>query len=148
MAKIRAHRDAEAAELARWCLAVTAYLATLSDDPAIDDFSNLVKAALQASSVTRLKSLKRDLTEWGRGLSAEQQRGLDAALRAQTGASFSEAERTDDGLVDKILARGQIRTDDEYRLVSEWLDRTSDSCEPTKIAAVDVLLTRYGVRPS
>ena len=144
MAMNKAQR--EAARLARWCLSVTDYLATLGNDPSIGEFADIVNIALEAGSVTQLKSIKRDLSEWARGLTPEQQRGLNLALQSQTGASLADEDSVDQGLVDKILSRGAIRTENEYRLVSEWMGRLEDAVEPAKIAAIEALLTRYGAR--
>ena len=146
LAMKKAQREAEAARLARWCLSMTDYLATLGNDPSIGEFAGIVDVALKAGSVTQLKSIKRDLTEWARGLTPEQQRGLNLALQSQTGASLADEDSVDQGLVDKILSRGAIRTENEYRLVSEWMGRLEDAVEPAKIAAIDALLTRYGAR--
>ncbi|HEY3256327.1 MAG TPA: hypothetical protein VGJ91_20350 [Polyangiaceae bacterium] len=142
----KAQREAEAARLARWCLSVTDYLATLDNDPSIGDFADIVNIALKAGSVAQLKSIKRDLTEWVRGLTLEQQRGLNHTLQSQIGASLGDEDSVDQALVDEVLARGEIRTESEYRLVNEWMGRLGDASEPAKIAAIDALLARYGTR--
>jgi hypothetical protein len=146
MAMNKAQREAEAARLARWCLSVTDYLATLGNDPSVGDFAELVNAALKSGSVAQLKSIKRDLTEWARGLTPEQQRGLNRALQSQTGASLAHEDSVDQALVNEVLARGEIRTDNEYRIMNEWMDRLGGASDPGKMATIDALLTRYGSR--
>jgi hypothetical protein len=146
MAMDKVQREAEAARLARWCLSVTDYLATLGNDPSIGDFVDIVNAALKAGRIAQLNSIKRDLTEWARGLTPEQQRGLDRALQSQTGSSLGDEDNADQELVDKVLARGEIHTDNEYRLMNEWMGRLGDASETAKMAVIDALLTRYGTR--
>ena len=142
----RAQREEEAVALARWCLCVTGCLGELGVH-AIPEMENAIRKALATRSVTPLRSVKRDLTEWVRGLTPKQRLGIEEALRAQVGAEFSDEETTDRETVKQVLERGKIQNQVEYRLLSQWIDRLiDDESKKEEVAKIDALLTQFGTR--
>ena len=142
----KAQREAEATALGRWCLCVTGCIGQMGD-PTIPEFEEVVSRSLAARSVTQLRSLKRDLTEWVRGLTPQQQLRVEEALRAQVGAEFSDEETADRETVKQVLDRGKIQNQVEYRLLSQWIDRLiDDESKKEEVAKIDALLTQFGTR--
>jgi hypothetical protein len=78
-------KDDTAAELAQWCLAVTRYFSTLGANPIVSEIEEAIAKALEARNLRHLRSIKRDLAEWGRGLNPEQQKGMEKSIRAHAG---------------------------------------------------------------
>ena len=140
-------RAREATELAQWCTGVTNYLRRLGSDPILDEMDGAIARALKAQSVGQLKAMRRELAEWARTLTPAQQKEMDESIRARVGGEPSGKPEPLDAAVGKILKRGSIRTESEYRLLGEWMDRMSDDdSRRAEIEQIDVLLTQFGTR--
>lgn len=135
-------RDAEVAELGRWCKAVLQYFSQLGVNPTITELERVVSKAIERKSVTQLRSLRRDLSEWARGLSPAQQ----AALRAHTDGLEEVAEVDDEEtVVREAIARGRIESEEEYETLRTWLEfAQEDASRAPDVELVDALLTRFG----
>jgi hypothetical protein len=100
-----------------------------------------VDAALGRSDLRGLKMVRRDLTEWVRGLSGGEVAKLDALLRAQFGEGLTDEAKAQRKEVQNIVRRGCIETDDEYRLLVSYLDEIyRDPSRKEEVEAINALL--------
>ena len=149
MAKKRiTERDRELVALIGWCTIVKKqFLRMSSNDPLIVEFATVVDAAVQARKVGQLRSLKRDLMEWIRTLNAQQQKEIDEALQTELGRGLGDETRAEEKKVEEILRRGSIQSEDEYRLLSAWLELIQgDASKQAELEKIDALLTEFGAR--
>lgn len=137
----------EVAELGRWCSLVVRYLSTLGNEILLGEVEKAVANAIKSGNLRGLKTLKRDFLEWARGLTPAQQRGLDAALNAAGLPTLASENKSEEATVLRIIARGKIKNDDEYRLLSSWMDvLLDDGSKRDEAAKLDAMLTSYGTR--
>jgi hypothetical protein len=138
-------KDEEAAELARWCLGVTQYFSKLGSNPIVPEIEEAIAKALKTRNLRNLKSIKRDLAEWGRGLNPEQRNGLEESIRAHVGDRWRDESALAQDAVRQILERGAIRNEDEYQLLSQRMDEiVGDDSNQSEIEKIDLLLTQFG----
>jgi hypothetical protein len=135
-------RDAEIAALGRWCQAVLQYFSQLGVNRTVAEFERVVSSAIERKSVTQLRSLRRNLSEWARGLSPAQQ----AALRTHTeGLEEAATEVDEETIVRTAIARGRIESEEEYETLRTWLEFSQeDESRADDVQLVDALLTRFG----
>lgn len=138
-------KDEEAAELAEWCLGVRQYFSKLGSNPIVPEIEDAIAKALKSRNLRQLKSIKRDLAEWGRGLNPEQRRAMEESIRARLGDRWRDEGAQDQDTIRQILERGAIRNEDEYRLLSERMaEIVDDDAKQSEIEQIDLLLTRFG----
>jgi MOSC domain-containing protein YiiM len=75
--------------------------------------------------------------------STDERSSLDARLRETFGRGLF---REPDGGLARILRRGSIKTDDEFRLLSDQLDdqEKAEELDKKQIAKINRMLTAYG----
>lgn len=119
----------------------------MSDELTIRQYAVLIRESEQAVRVGALKTLQRDLKEWVRGMSAAEQQIIEDALRARLGVELSHENAKDERVVERVLERGAIETDVEYRLLHQWVDRALEDGNPREqIEKADALLTAFGTQ--
>jgi hypothetical protein len=136
----RNDKENEVIALGRWCSAVLEGFSQLGSNPTISAMQSVVSAATERKSVTQLKSIKRDLLEWLRGLSPAQQ----AAVLARAEENDQLAEEDEEIVVKRAISRGRIETDEEYETLRVWLDFAQDDEDRAHdVELVDALLTKF-----
>jgi hypothetical protein len=137
----------ELKRMADWCRIVIRF--KTADRPgrspaeaAIDsEYEKVLDATLARSDLRGLKMLRRDLTEWARGLPHRYVAELDALLRAQFGEGLTEEAKAQRKEVQDIVRRGYIETNDEYRLLVSYMDEIySDPSRQEEAKAINALL--------
>jgi hypothetical protein len=77
-------------------------------------------------SLAGLRDAAHDMVVWSRHLPADLVRQADAYLEERGAITLTTMARRYDKLVPKILERGRIRTDDEFYIIKELLNDTSE----------------------
>jgi hypothetical protein len=93
------------------------------DDPqnAAAQLSGITHSINACDSLSGLREAARDMVEWSRDLDDDDLAKLDVALSAAGAPTLTQMRDKRYRTLAKILARGRIRTDDEYRLVEGLL---------------------------
>ena len=92
-----------------------------------ETWAKLRELAGRSSRLTDLRSLVRECRGMMGALTAPGRRALDNELRERFGAD-PHGERTM-GIVDKVRARGRIRSESEYRSVQAYQDSIASDSE-------------------
>jgi len=103
--------------------------------------------ALARGDERGLKMVAGDLREWASGLSRSRFEVIDKDLAARFGVGLADEQKVARRVVEKILRRGSVGDDDEYRALKVWLDAT-DAGEQRQVDvdAVRTLLVDYELR--
>jgi hypothetical protein len=130
-----------------WCLAVVRVLHEMAPGGTAGQLGAALEGfefAVARADHTGLKQVARDLHEAIGGLSPEQRATLNAELRARVGIG-SDAYRPDlQKEVARILARGVISDDDEFRMAEARADEVSaNDGQVTELQSINVLLADY-----
>ena len=135
-------RETEAIALGNWCNAVLDGFSQLGSSPTISALQSVVSVALKRKSVAQLRTIRRDLSEWLRGLSPTQR----ATVLARVAASDPLAD-DEEVVVRRAIERGKIKTLDEYETLRVWLEFAQDDKERSQdVQVVDALLTKFGTK--
>jgi hypothetical protein len=127
--------------LGRWCNAVLDGFSQFGSNPVIPETQRIVSAAIERKNVAQLRSIRKELLEWVRGLSPAQQ----TAVRARAEGSDQPGENDEEVVVRRALERGRIETEDEYQTLRVWLEFAQDDEGRTRdVQLVDALLTEFG----
>jgi hypothetical protein len=142
MADERGRREAEIIELGNWCLAVLRARSQLGMGSSTSELESVVSRAIERKRLAELRTVKRDLSEWIRGLSPAHQ----ATIRANTEGLGGDAKRTDEeAVLRRVITRGKIASRDEYETLRTWFEFSqNDAARSQDLQVVDALLTRFG----
>lgn len=138
----------EIARLRGWCETTLEFIVGgTPEDELKAQFADTIARTASANDVKGLRRLKKDFLEWARGLSSEQQRALDEVLRQRFGEGLSEGATSEAKAVRQILKRGSIRTEEEYRAVSRYVDEFQhDDSKQSELEKADRLLAEFQPR--
>ncbi|MCL4684864.1 hypothetical protein KJ059_08940 [Myxococcota bacterium] len=132
-------------ELRDWCIAILQFMAQV--DPSSGVFAHAeqaTEAAFQRGDLRGLKMVARDVREWATALSPADQQRLDEVLREQFGRGLTEEAEGLRAEVGRILRRGQIDTQDEYRLLLSRADEIyADPSKQDELKSINELLAGY-----
>lgn len=107
-------------------------------------FDEVIQEAHATQNLRGLRILRRDLDEWSKDLSEDEQVELETMLRVQLQVDPEQEHAADIAELRQIEGRGRIRNEREYRLVQarvEELRMLSDGAG--EIQRLDVLLASY-----
>lgn len=122
-------------------------------DPAVDAALAEMPERIRRSPARGLRDMERDFLEMMRGWTdvhgtpTEERRLVEERLRRELGLSLESLLRGELASVQRILKRGLIRNEDEYRLLVAWVDDW-DSVDPQGTACIAALIDDYGTKPS
>jgi hypothetical protein len=147
---MKEEKQAELVALGRWCTAVLANFSRVGTSPFVSGMQGIVAKAIEKKSVTQLRTIKRDLSEWIRGLSPAQRTAVLEDVDQAGGKEGEEGEGGEEGeevVVRRAIERGWIESEDEYRTLSTWLEFTQeDDKRADDLLLVDALLTKFGTK--
>jgi hypothetical protein len=109
--------DTELERLKKFCIVVLDFIAE-SATPGVVARDQFVRALEDASSVRGMRDATRDMIEWGGALPPGQIRELDSRLVAFGLPTFSLMRAKRGREVSRVLARGRIDSEEEYRLLT------------------------------
>jgi hypothetical protein len=107
-------------------------------------FSEVIQQSFEANDLRGLRILWKDLSDWSKDLSSDQQLELETLLRVQLHVDSDDERTADVAMVREIQERGRIRNEREYRLVQARVEelRTSQN-SVTDVAHLQALLAEY-----
>lgn len=111
------------------------------------EFAAIIGEVVAKPTKAAVNSLFSDLSEMCREGSRQERALVSAALQQKIGRSLAYFEGARLARIDRIIARGKIRTDDEWRLIDA---RICELCEepvsPDPTEVLDRLLSEYKPR--
>jgi hypothetical protein len=81
------------------------------------ELNRVVDLSFERKSRRNLESLERDIAESTLALRDAARRELDLALRNQFGAGLRNYSNEEGAVVRRVIAQGQIRTEEEYQVL-------------------------------
>jgi hypothetical protein len=131
--------------LREWCLAIYEFASSVVWPSARFDLEiDAIERAFQAADSRGLEAVARDLEEWARGFKAEHRERLDAFLRSRFGRGLKEATLGTERQINRILKRGVIENQDEYRLLSQRAAEIgTEASKRNELARIDRLLSAF-----
>jgi len=131
-----------------WCLLIVKYLAEKSPNALMDEFKNSITNLTDTKkSLKQLKILKRDLTEWARGLSKDDFQELNNLLYDTFKDNLEDSSNISITEVNDILQRGKIKNDDEFRLLIARIDEIyANESNRAELEIINKLLAEYEKR--
>lgn len=104
----------------KWCRTVLGFLIDkLGKSQGLEIFLQVVD---EQHHLAHFDSIEKDLMEWIKVLSAVDFTEIDILLIAQFGRGLLSKLERKSGEVELIKGRGEIATDDEYRLILSYID--------------------------
>ena len=148
MATRKRHSEKNSDELnflAEWSRVILAFIGEITSEPGLlRSFEAGVDRSVERRDLRGLRMMSKDLTEWARSLSVRDQEKLDQLLRARFGHGLSEAAEDARGEINRILRRGQIDTQDEYRLLMSRAEEIyADDSKAGELEQINRLLAAF-----
>ena len=138
-------RAAALKELRDWCVAAIRFLAEC--DPSSEVFAQseqAIEAAFQRGNLRGLKMVASDVREWTTALSPGDWQRLDQVLRSRFGRGLADEAKEASSELDRILRRGQIDTQGEYRILMNRVDEIyADESKRVELKRINELLAAY-----
>jgi hypothetical protein len=138
-------RQQQLEHLKAWCLAIVRFLRELDTSPSLySQLEEAIEAAFERGDLRGLKMVSRDLEEWAMGLPSASQRQLNNMLHARFGIELAVIARQRAREVARILKRGAIADEDEYRLLSTRADQIyADASKRDELDSIDRLMAAF-----
>jgi hypothetical protein len=124
---------AEVEEMAEWARAVLAFINSVGAVPMYEQYQKAIDGCASRGDARGMKGVVNDFSEWVKDMSPEAQARLDAHLREKLGKGLSAW--TDKKKLAKLLERGAIKTENEYRQVLAFVEENHR--DPSQSDAVD-----------
>jgi hypothetical protein len=143
--KDRSDRLVEATQLRDWCLAILCFISELApSSPFFAQAQQGIEAAFEKRDVRGLKIAAKDLVEWTRDLPVDQQAKLDQLLVSRFGRGLRTEAEKDQRELQRILRRGTIENEDEFRLLSSRADEIyADKSKAGELEQINRLLVAF-----
>jgi len=124
-ASLSPEQETELAGLRERCVALLQALerAGCATSTIAAQMQELIERIAEKRSLRAMRDMLRELRAWQGAMPPEIRVQVDAELRARFGPD-ADAQR-DEVVVEKVRARGRIRTEREYRIVSAYADSLS-----------------------
>jgi hypothetical protein len=135
----------ELRELRDRCVAVYDYMTAHANlGPQGSLVRDAIENAYSAQNLRGLRVIKHDCDEWSRSLPHKRQQELAQLLEARFAVDLKAESKANEEEVRGILARGRIRNEREYRLVSSFIeDLLERPGHRGEVSALNELLARY-----
>ena len=138
-------RAAEVDRLRRWCFVFLDSMAEMHGYVVL--FDALRKIIERCTTVRGMRSAARDCLEWAKGLSPSERNVIDRKLRSAFGKGLDAGVADEQGELGRVVRRGRIANEREYRLVQARIEEIYvDGERKAEVKELDALLA--GFRPS
>jgi hypothetical protein len=135
----------DATMLRDWCLSLLRFIGELApSSPFFTQAQQGIMVAFEKLDVNGLRIAAKDLEEWARDLPVDQQAKLDQFLVARFGRGLRAEAEKDRREMRRILKRGSIEGEDEYRLLSSRADEIrADNSKARELEQINRLLVAF-----
>jgi hypothetical protein len=144
--KLTDQQMAELEELRHRCALILDFLETRVGVSSAQRFRDSLEETYADRALGDMRILWRDSKEWLKDLSPSQRAEIITILEANTAVDFGGEQKKERDAVQKILQRNRIRTDAEYRLVLDRVERVyMDPTFREEVQRLNRLLADYHV---
>jgi len=135
----------EATELRDWCLAILGFFGELEpSSPFLAQYLQAIEAGFEGRDLRGLRIVAKDFAEWARDLPADQQSKLEQLLVPRFGRGLRSEAQKDQRERQRILKRGSIESEDEFRLLSSRADEIyADKSKAGELEQINHLLVAF-----
>jgi hypothetical protein len=142
-------KQAEVDRLAAWCLAILREIHAIQPNPLGTAFEDAISEAQKRVDLRGLRAVTKDLEEWVGTLDDASRKKVNAGLSSEFGRSLDESAAEDQAALDRIVQRGKINNDEEYRLVLKRVEEIyDDSAFEAEVDRLNKLLAGSHKHPS
>lgn len=141
----RADSVAEATQLRDWCLTILRFISELApSSPFFAQAQQGIGAAFEMRDVRGLRIAAKDLLDWTRDLPVDQQAQLDQLLFSRFGRGLKAEGKRNRRELQRILRRGTIENEDEFRLLTSRADEIyADKAKAGELEQINRLLAAF-----
>ena len=147
-------RQDELKILRDWCIAVLRFIHDKASEqgagitPRLQEVAeNGIESAFKRQDIRGLKTASRDLLEWVNGFPDQIRKDLDKILRAEVGIGLKTSQQDRNREIAKIIKRGSVKSEDEYRLLESRIDEIyADESKKAELARINKVLLAFGKR--
>lgn len=146
MAKTLSQEEKAAAvkEMGEWCLTILDFQKAGFLPELFQKAQDAVARTMAAQNLRGMRMIAHDMAEMGQSGTRAQTAELDALLRRKHGRGFAEVKKERQREAALILARGKIRTEDEYRVLQDRIeDLVDEEADAVEIENIDSLMATY-----
>lgn len=131
-------------ELKDWCLLVLDFIESKHSPSILGNLKEDVNLAYENGDFRPLKTLYRDLNEWVSGFPIVYQTELNDLLLTKFGRLLNEYAIKSISILNKIIKKGKIENEDEYRIVMARIDQIyDDSTKKDELQKLNQLLFNH-----
>ena len=143
--KTQPDHSEELSQLAEWCRTILGVIKGVSPKPEVySHFDDAIARSVGKSDLRGLRAMSKDFTQWAESLQPALQVELDKQLRARCGRGLREERGDSQKEIARILRRGQIDNEDEYRLLMAHADEIyADESRAEELERVNSLLATF-----
>jgi len=141
--------DRELARLLFWCTMVLDYMSRVATNgqAMFDQYREVIRLTAEKGDMRGMRIAKSELSNWLKDMGPEHCARFDSDFSA----AIKEESNVLAGIhseVTEILRRGVIQTDEEYQVLSGWMDQTVNDSDKSSadIQLADQLLTSFGTK--
>ena len=145
MTKKEGARLQETAQLRDWCVAILHFIRDVAPPaPFFGQFQQAIEAAFERRDLKGLRMVSTDLVEWTQDLAVDQRASLDQLLVSRFGRGLVREAEQNQRRLSRILRRGTIETEDEFRLLSSRADEIhADDSKAGELERINRLLVAF-----
>lgn len=109
----------------------------------MQQFKSVIQETYAKSNLKGLKTLSRDINAWAKGLPQKDIKELELLLAEKFGENLS-GDKITHMIIKQVLKKGKIESEENYRVVYEYLqDISAPNIFYENIAELETLLARY-----
>lgn len=112
-------------------------------DPILHQYKTIIENAVKKKDLRGMRIIARDTNAWAKGLSQKEIIELEEKLFSEFKENLS-GDKVTHKTIDELLTRGTIQTEDEYRIIHDYLQDLSKG-DPffERISELESLLNTY-----
>lgn len=112
-------------------------------DPILHQYKTIIENAVKKKDLRGMRIIARDTNAWAKGLSQKEIIELEEKLFSEFKENLS-GDKVTLKTIDELLTRGTIQTEDEYRIIHDYLQDLSKG-DPffERISELESLLNTY-----
>lgn len=135
----------EMSQLRDWSVAIARFIGSIPEAASLSrQMEEVIHQAFERRDLRGLRMVARDVAEWATDLSPEQQQQLDALLVSRFGRGLKDQRKDVEREIARILRRGQIETEGEYRLLMARVDEIyADESKAEELEQINRLVLAF-----
>jgi len=143
------YNEQELARLLSWCTMVVDYMSRVAPDGQVmfDQYREVIRLTAGKRDMRGMRVAKSELGNWLREMGPEHCARFDSEFNGKSKEGSHVLEEMNSEVTD-ILKRGVIQTDEEYQVLSGWMDHAASEPDMSSadIELADRLLAKYGTK--